>query len=232
VRTSRAIRLYEESTRSGIAFAGAVAATVPVLALGAEPSGQAAFDWAVGRSTIVFAVYQLLYVVVTLALFLHATPPVFAAVVAAPGRATWLRRWVTLTEPGSGLAVSVGAAALVTAVWTLPRAERFAVDLPTWAVQASSVGLIVGAWAGMIVTYALDYARKQHLAGGLEFPGEQPDRFADYLYLSVSTSTAFTPSDVQVTTRAMRRTVAAHGVVAFVFNTIVLALTIAVVAAT
>jgi uncharacterized membrane protein len=65
--------------------------------------------------------------------------------------------------------------------------------------------------------------------GGFSFPGEPPERFADFLYPSVVTSASFGTADVKVSTRAMRRKITGHAVLAFGFNTIVLALTFAAV---
>lgn len=48
----------------------------------------------------------------------------------------------------------------------------------------------------------------------------------DYLYFSLGVSTSFATSDVTVRTSSLRRTVAGHGVIAFVFNTVILAVAI------
>ncbi len=62
---------------------------------------------------------------------------------------------------------------------------------------------------------------------GLLFPGgsKEPD-YWDFLYFSFVVGMTCQVSDVQVATRFWRRLVLAHGVVSFLFNTVVLALCI------
>lgn len=70
--------------------------------------------------------------------------------------------------------------------------------------------------------------------GGLEFPqgqtqGEEPD-FIDFFYFSCVIGMTFQVSDVQVTRHHMRRRVLAHGIIAFFFNTFILALSVNIAA--
>jgi uncharacterized membrane protein len=62
---------------------------------------------------------------------------------------------------------------------------------------------------------------------GLLFPGErgEPD-YGDFLYFSFVVGMTCQVSDVQVASRSWRRLVLAHGIVSFLFNTVVLALCI------
>jgi uncharacterized membrane protein len=62
---------------------------------------------------------------------------------------------------------------------------------------------------------------------GLLFPGDhsEPD-YWDFLYFSFVVGMTCQVSDVQVATRFWRRLVLAHGIVSFLFNTVVLALCI------
>lgn len=83
--------------------------------------------------------------------------------------------------------------------------------------------LVVGAWATMVAAYAVQYARTDAVHGGLVFPGEEERTFLDYVYLSVTVGTAFTASDVTVTSRRVRRTMIGNSVISFAFSTVVLA---------
>lgn len=76
--------------------------------------------------------------------------------------------------------------------------------------------------------YAHDYyATAQHGAhGGLEFPGEQAPDYGDFLYFAMVIGTSGQTADVTFTSRRMRRTGMVHCVLAFIFNTTLLALTI------
>ncbi len=62
---------------------------------------------------------------------------------------------------------------------------------------------------------------------GLQFPGDpgNPD-YWDFLYFSFVIGMTAQVSDVQVLTRDWRRLVLAHGILSFLFNTVVLALSI------
>ena len=62
--------------------------------------------------------------------------------------------------------------------------------------------------------------------GGLDFPECETPDYWDFAYFAFNNGMAFQVSDVRVTTRAMRRAVLAHCMIAFFFNIGVLALTL------
>lgn len=72
--------------------------------------------------------------------------------------------------------------------------------------------------------YALKYMRQnvEHPRPGV--PGPPGAVWRDYFYLAVQVSTAFSTSDVEVTSTEMRGTVMAQSIVAFIFNTVIVAL--------
>jgi uncharacterized membrane protein len=63
-------------------------------------------------------------------------------------------------------------------------------------------------------------------AGGLIFPGDRPPHYFDFAYFSFVVGMTCQVSDVQITSRRMRRLTLAHSVLSFGFNTIILALLI------
>lgn len=87
-------------------------------------------------------------------------------------------------------------------------------------------------WAFTQVTFALHYAHDFYMTeacgthGGLEFPGEPAPDYADFLYFASIIGTSAQTADVSFTSRKMRRTGTLHCVLAFFFNTTLLALTI------
>ena len=95
---------------------------------------------------------------------------------------------------------------------------------------------IVSSWAFTQMMFALHYAHDYYVArargnsGGLEFPGENAPDYADFLYFACVIGTSAQTADVSFTSRAMRRVGLAHCVLAFFFNTTVLALTINIAA--
>jgi len=63
-------------------------------------------------------------------------------------------------------------------------------------------------------------------AGGLLFPGDRPPDYFDFAYFSIVVGMTCQVSDVQITSRRLRRLTLMHSVLAFGFNTIILALLI------
>lgn len=66
--------------------------------------------------------------------------------------------------------------------------------------------------------------------GGLRFPGARKPQFIDFLYFSFVIGCASQTADVETTSAEMRVLTLLHGVIAFFFNTTVLALTINIAA--
>ncbi len=65
---------------------------------------------------------------------------------------------------------------------------------------------------------------------GLQFPGGQDPDYFDFLYYAFVVGMTSQVSDVQVTSREMRRLTLVHGVLSFGFNMLIVALSINVVA--
>jgi uncharacterized membrane protein len=99
--------------------------------------------------------------------------------------------------------------------------------LVTWCAVAA----VAGSWAVTMVSYAVRIARENTLRGGAEFPGDEPPRFSDYLYVAAQLGTTFGGSDVNFTTRPMRRIVTGDSIISFTFNTVIVALLVSVLIA-
>ena len=91
---------------------------------------------------------------------------------------------------------------------------------------------IVSSWAFTQVMFALHYAHDYYAseirgqAGGLEFPGGHAPDYGDFLYFASVIGTSGQTADVSFSNRTMRRTGLVHCVLAFFFNTTLIALTI------
>jgi uncharacterized membrane protein len=94
---------------------------------------------------------------------------------------------------------------------------------------------IVLSWFFIHTMFALHYAHEFHAAhrkngGGLSFPGsEQPD-YWDFIYFSFVIGMTSQVSDVAITDRSIRRIATAHGIVSFMFNATLVALTVNIAA--
>lgn len=61
---------------------------------------------------------------------------------------------------------------------------------------------------------------------GLLFPGNSEPDFLDLAYFSLVIGMTFQVSDVQITSRSIRRTVLIHSLISFLFNTVIVAFSI------
>lgn len=139
-----------------------------------------------------------------------------------------------------GLVIVATAASLaaVGAELSLARSADGAEKAVRIALAATTVA---ASWAMMQLIFALHYAHGYYaarpaaknpgaVAGGLDFPGDEDPDYWDFVHFSVVIGVACQTADIAFTSKAMRRTGTLHGVAAFVFNTIVVALTINLVA--
>lgn len=114
-----------------------------------------------------------------------------------------------------------------------------AVELP--ALKNPSHSLLLGifitgltvalSWTFTHTVFTLHYAKLYYRPdedgpGGLDFPGQRAPDYRDFLYYSFVIGCAAQTGDVGTVSREMRHLTMIHGIVAFTFNTAVLALTI------
>jgi uncharacterized membrane protein len=108
------------------------------------------------------------------------------------------------------------------------------------AAQRRSMELVLAtitiglSWALIHTMFALHYAHEfydQSGVPGLAFPGgeEEPD-YWDFVYFALIIGMTAQVADVGITTKEIRRTVAAHGAVSFFFNVALLALMVNIAA--
>jgi uncharacterized membrane protein len=95
---------------------------------------------------------------------------------------------------------------------------------------------ILLSWTFTHIMFALHYAHEFYdenggKGGGLIFPGDlrEPD-YWDFVYFSFVIGMTSQVSDVAITCRPIRHTVSAHGIISFIFNVTLLALTVNIAA--
>jgi uncharacterized membrane protein len=95
---------------------------------------------------------------------------------------------------------------------------------------------ILLSWTFTHIMFALHYAHEFYdensgKGGGLLFPGDlrEPD-YWDFVYFSFVVGMTSQVSDVAITCRPIRHTVSAHGIISFIFNVTILALTVNIAA--
>lgn len=103
---------------------------------------------------------------------------------------------------------------------------------PRYAHMALAGLTIATSWAFTHTMFALHYAHDYYACvirgepGGLDFPGGMAPDYSDFLYFAGVIGTSAQTADVSITSRKMRRTGTLHCVLAFFFNTTLVALTI------
>jgi uncharacterized membrane protein len=139
-------------------------------------------------------------------------------------------QWVVLS-----IAVFAAGAAVAAIVWELGPVKDMA-----GLAKAEHIGLVAAtiltAWTFIHMIFALHYAGEYYAPApggaraGLRFPEEDEPSWGEFVYQAFVIGCACATADVNATSTAMRRACLAHGVVAFFFNTIILALTINIAA--
>ena len=105
-----------------------------------------------------------------------------------------------------------------------------------------SIGSVIVSWWMLHTVFTMSYAHmyytatpdttdpKDAVVGGLLFPDHEtaPD-FLDFVYFSFIIGMTFQVSDVEISSRAIRRLAIVHALISFAFNTAIVALSINVV---
>ena len=95
---------------------------------------------------------------------------------------------------------------------------------------------VVSSWFLIHTVFTMHYAHAYYRdddddpstigSGGLEFPNEKEPDFLDFAYFSFVIGMTCQVSDVQISSQGIRRLALVHGLLSFLFNTVVLALAI------
>ena len=155
-------------------------------------------------------------------------------------------RWrAGITDEGQFVILSMAAIAATASMVAIVAQLGLTKDLKGLdkGLQLGLVGLtIVGAWVFIHLTFAIHYAHqyfdeaksldgeKPTVHGGLKFPDTDEPDYWDFLYFSFIIGVASQTADVEITSKIMRRTSLGHSILAFFFNSAILALTINIAA--
>ena len=88
-------------------------------------------------------------------------------------------------------------------------------------------------WIFVHVMFAMHYAHEYYAehrgrSGGMCFPGTKDPDYWDFIYFSFVIGTPTAVSDVAIASCTIRRTATANGLIAFVFNVTMIALTVSI----
>jgi uncharacterized membrane protein len=133
------------------------------------------------------------------------------------------------------LTLAATVASLAAIVLELVRVQRLPGDQRLVPLVLAGVTIFFS-WCFVHTAFALHYAHEFYVdrgpvgEPGLAFPGAAPPDYLDFLYFSFVIGTTSQTADVSIVSHGMRRLALLHGIVAFVFNTTLLALTINIAA--
>jgi uncharacterized membrane protein len=180
------------------------------------------------RALICWDVGVAVYIAMAFQLFLHPHIEFMPAQAAAQEEGEWTIFAVTIAATVICLVAILGEFSRTKGENTGQQTARVLLVVVTLALT----------WLMVHVTFAFRYAHefyamsegKTEVDGGLQFPGEDDPDYLDFMYFSLVLGMTFQVSDVQITSRKLRRVATVQGVLSFVFNTVILALTVNIAA--
>jgi uncharacterized membrane protein len=136
------------------------------------------------------------------------------------------------------LMVLISSCASMLAVLLLIISKDENISGSNFFLPATICGMILS-WAMVHTLFAFHYAHdyygndendKTKPAGGLDFPGTAKPDYLDFAYFSFVIGCTFQVSDVEISSRKIRRIAFLHQLISFALNTFVVALTINLIA--
>jgi uncharacterized membrane protein len=180
------------------------------------------------RSLVAWNFATLLFIALVAWMMAHSTIQSIAGHAAIEDENQWILLAVGVLAACAAMAAIVAELSVVKDMTGLHKAEHIALTAAT----------ILSAWVFIHLLFALHYAHEYYAPtptpddpvettrAGLKFPADGAPSYGDFLYFSFVIGCACATADVETISRAMRNVALCHGVIAFFFNTIILALTI------
>lgn len=151
---------------------------------------------------------------------------------------TEIRARAALDDEGKGVILGLVLIASSASVWAVGVELSMAKDAHSFMKVvhiALAFGSVVASWFMVQMIFALHYAHEYYGvdeddgvrdAAGIEFPGTLDPDYWDFLYFAVVIGVACATADANIRSKGLRRLATVQCVVAFIFNTIIVALTI------
>lgn len=89
-----------------------------------------------------------------------------------------------------------------------------------------AVGSVVISWFAVHTLYALTYAKiyfREKPIGGIDFNTDEPPRYSDFAYVAYAVGMSFAISDTNLTSSRMRAAALGHGLLAYLFGSVIVA---------
>ncbi|MEW5812495.1 MAG: DUF1345 domain-containing protein [Actinomycetota bacterium] len=91
---------------------------------------------------------------------------------------------------------------------------------------AVAVGSVVISWFAVHTLFALTYAKiffREKPVGGIDFNTDEPPRYSDFAYVAYAVGMSFAISDTNLTSSRMRATALKHGLLSYLFGSVIVA---------
>lgn len=209
---TRKLRFFHPRRASGRLFLSVAFGLVMAVGVPVDPLLRGVVGWDAGAALLLALAWNVI---------LRSPPEITKRRAAAedPGRnAVWI------------IAVLSSLFSLFAAIVVLRHAFSLESGGRPWAVLG--IVAVVLAWFLTHTSYSFRYAHLyywQRREAGLAFPGEDKPSDIDFAYFSFVIGMCFQVADVSITCTRIRRTVLFHSLLAFVHNTVVVALCLNVV---
>lgn len=180
------------------------------------------------RAICAWDIGVLVFLILAGALFYTEPPAEMPAHAAAQEEGEWTIFWITVAVVLASFVAIIGEFSGTKDLPPGPRSLHVALVALTLFIS----------WLMTHVSFGLRYAHEYYtispgrteIDGGLQFPDEPNPDYLDFFYFSLVLGMTFQVSDVQITSRKFRRLAAVHGLLAFLFNTVIVALTVNIAA--
>jgi uncharacterized membrane protein len=208
------IRIYRLHAKLAIAAAGGLLVTLALFAFDMNVLARLLTSWDIGLA---------IYLTLTLSMMWRAD-------------VAQIRKRASAEDEGAFAILLLSIAATFTSLVAIVLALQGSKQGGTAAAVVLAVATILLSWTFVHTIFSFHYAheyygeRRDGKLGGLVFPGSAEPDYRDFLYFSLVIGMTSQVSDVPITSKVIRRMAAAHGVLSFFFNLVVLALTVNMVA--
>ncbi len=206
-----------------LAIVGGVAAALTFRFDDHVPQAAPLVGWVVGAA---------IFVVTTVWMFLTTNEAALRRHAAREDENRGILTSMVLTAVGASLAVAIFALREGKALSAHPNAQG-----EFWLLGLAGSTLVLS-WLIAQCLFVLHYAHRYFgdsdqdgvINGGIDFPGDPPKSYRDFIYVAICVGATCQVSDFDITTSRFRGLVTAHALFAFAFNTMVLALGINILA--
>ena len=209
---SLAVRVVAGHWRTAAAFAAGVAAYAALLPVLGEPS----------RVIVAWDAFGTVFLGLIAVLMLQSAPGQMPANARAQEEGEWTIFAVVVLGTVMSFAALIGEFSGTKDMEPATRHRHVALVVATLALS----------WLVTQIVFAMRYAHEYYgatagkLDKGLDFPGGQDPDYWDFAYFAIVLGMTFQVSDVQITSRKLRRLATVHGLLGFLFNTVIVALTV------